>query len=534
MITYRQLWRADPAAWQRAAYGWRRRQPAVERRAAEVAGAAGALRAGWSGPAASAADTRLAGLGDRLDAVGPALCVVDQILSRYAEQLARAKAVLADWVATAGALGLSIDRDGRVGVDPAVTRPDGPTLAGARRVAAGVADALALATEADVDAARQLDAAATAASQGWPARPPATRPPPSALPATVRAWWAGLDDAQRRWLIRHEPARVGRWDGLPAAVRDQANRLLLGRQRAALLAERAALLDSTDPTAVPRLRRLDRLIAGLATVDDRLASPAGPRAYLLALDGGAGRAGDPSAPASTGRVILALGDPDQARRVLTHVPGMGSGLDRVGGELVRTEQVLRRCQQLAPQESTAAVLWLDYPAPAFVDEAASTAPARAGAADLRRFQDGLGVNRDGDPGGLTVLGHSYGSLVVGTAAQAPGLAADNLIFVGSPGVGVDRVDELAVPADRVWATTADNDVIRRATWPQLWPGDRLWHGEDPSGEDFGARVFTGDASGHLGYWAGDNPALDSMARIVLGADHPAGSRPGTGAAVTPR
>ncbi|MFV2008878.1 MULTISPECIES: hypothetical protein [unclassified Micromonospora] len=116
MITYQQLWRADPAAWQRAAYGWRRRQPAVERRAAEVAGSARALRAGWSGPAATAADTRLAGLGDRLDAVGPALCVVDQILSRYAEQLARAKAVLADWVATAGVLGQAIDRDGRIGV----------------------------------------------------------------------------------------------------------------------------------------------------------------------------------------------------------------------------------------------------------------------------------------------------------------------------------------------------------------------------------------------------------------------------------
>ncbi|WP_326551376.1 alpha/beta hydrolase [Micromonospora sp. NBC_01813] len=521
MITYQQLWRADPAAWRVAADAWRRHQPVVERRAAEVTGAAVRLRHDWAGVAASAADGRLAGLRDQLDAVGPALCDVDQILSGYAERLARAKAVLADWVATAGRLGLSIDRHGRVTVDPLVTRPDGPSLAGARQVADGIGQALALAAAADADAARRLDAAATAASQGWPARPPAGRPPPQAGPARVRAWWAGLDDAQRRWLVRHEPAWLGRLDGLPASVRDQANRLLLGRQRSALLAQRAALLDSADPTAVPRLRRVDRLIAGLDAVADRLASPAGPRAYLLAVDGGAG---DPpgrpgSGAGSTGRLILALGDPDAAENVLTHVPGMGSGLDRVGGELVRTEQVLRRCQQLAPQEATAAVLWLDYAAPAFVDEAASAAPARAGAADLRRFQEGLGVNRDGGSAGLTILGHSYGSLVVGTAARDAGLAVESIVFVGSPGVGVDHVDELAVPAEQVWASTAADDVIRHATWPQLWPGDRLWHGQDPSATGFGARVFDGDAAGHLGYWAQDNPALDSMARIVLGDDH---------------
>ncbi|MEK8109345.1 alpha/beta hydrolase [Micromonospora sp. M12] len=47
-----------------------------------------------------------------------------------------------------------------------------------------------------------------------------------------------------------------------------------------------------------------------------------------------------------------------------------------------------------------------------------------------------------------MLGHSYGSLVVGVAAREHGLAADALVFVGSPGVGVSHAAELGVPSGR--------------------------------------------------------------------------------------
>ncbi|MFY1635945.1 alpha/beta hydrolase [Solwaraspora sp. WMMB335] len=515
-ITYRQLWRADPAAWQRAAVAWRRQQPVLARHGDRAATTVDDLRQAWSGTAADAATGQLAGLHERLAAASPALFTVDQILSGYAEQLGRAKSVLATWVGVAGELGLSVDRAGQVRADPAVTRPDGPTLAGARRVAAGIEQALAIATTADTDAARRLDDAATAASQGWPERRPTDRPAPGAGPAAVRSWWDGLDQAEQRWLSRHEPGWVGRLDGLPATARDQANRLLLARQRAALLAERARLLttDAYSATLVPQLRRLDQLLAGLDTVADRLAAGTGPRAYLLALDTG-------TENGAAGRVVVALGDPDRADNVLTHVPGMGSGLDRAVGELDRAQRVQQRCHTLAPQESTAAVLWLDYTAPAFVDEAASAQLAHRGAADLHQFQAGLRAAGQGAPAELTVLGHSYGSLVVGTAAHEPGFAADNVVFVGSPGVGVTRADDLAVPAGQVWASTAPDDAIRLTGLPRWPPGEQLWFGPDPSDPAFGARVFTSDASGHAGYWAADNPALDSMARIVLGTGHQA-------------
>lgn len=133
-----------------------------------------------------------------------------------------------------------------------------------------------------------------------------------------------------------------------------------------------------------------------------------------------------------------------------------------------------------------------------------------------------------------MLGHSYGSLVVGAAARDHGLSADALVFVGSPGVGVDHAGELRTPPGQVWAATAPDDVVRLARPPDelarraalagtpLGPlaealgGHELWFGHDPADPGFGGRRFPSGRYGHAGYWDPDNPALDGMARIVLG------------------
>jgi hypothetical protein len=121
--------------------------------------------------------------------------------------------------------------------------------------------------------------------------------------------------------------------------------------------------------------------------------------------------------------------------------------------------------------------------------------------------------------------------VVGTAARDHGLAADALVFVGSPGVGVAHAAELRLPPGQVWASTAPDDVIRLARPPDelarqallaaspltaSGPGRELWFGHDPAHPGFGGRTFASGRHGHSGYWAADNPALDGMARVVLG------------------
>jgi hypothetical protein len=267
---------------------------------------------------------------------------------------------------------------------------------------------------------------------------------------------------------------------------------------------------------------------GLDALADRLADGDGPRAYLLRLD-----------LAEEGRAVVALGDPDRAANVLTQVPGMTADLASYDKELSRAERVAVRAGELDPATATSAVMWLDYDAPDFVDEAARAGQAEAGAVGLRRFQDGLRASHLDGTARQTVLGHSYGSLVVGSAAARPGLQADSVVFVGSPGVGVNSAT--ALHAGQVWSTTSRSDVIQylpvapRSLLGDLAvtglspgvggllafgrPEDDLWFGTNPSDPKFGAHVFASQPdAGHLGYWDRGRPALDAITNITVGRD----------------
>ncbi|BCL13970.1 alpha/beta hydrolase [Micromonospora sagamiensis] len=548
MNDYVRLWTTDPAAWERAGAAWRGVDALVDRRAAGLSAGAAGLRDAWAGTAAGAAGDRLASLRAELVSVSPVPIEVDQVLTEFATRLRRARARLAGAVTRIDAAGLGVDRNGRVTVPATASVPPGATVgreagpaparvtrpvdraAEAARLSTEIGDALALAEAADREATARLGELTAAARAGWVTPPPAYRPPPGAEPGLVRRWWDGLTPAQRRWLVVHEPARVGRLDGVPSAARDQANRLLLDDHRERLLARRRELLRRVPrgPAELAGVARLDAMLAGLATLTDRLAAPGtgdAPRAYLLGLD-----------PTGDGRAVVALGNPDRADRVLTYVPGMTADLADADGELGRAARVAARATALDPGGETSAVLWLDYDAPDFVHEAYRAGQAEDAAAGLHRFQEGLRVTHEGPPARQTVLGHSYGSLVVGTAAREHGLAADALVFVGSPGVGVDHAADLRMPPGQVWASTAADDVIglvrppvelagRAAVGAALpWlagdvvgrPDDDLWFGRDPTDPGFGGRTFPSGRYGHTGYWDPANPALDGMARVVLG------------------
>ena len=488
-VTYAVLRGTDPDRWRATALAWRRWAALAGALCAEFGPLLAGLRDSWSGSAAEAATARLTALRRRM-AYFRVLCWrADQALSEFAAALARARVLLDRARAAAGHASLKIDDSGtvhgRAGEQEVI-----------RSVSAALGSALTVAAEADTSAAARLGSLA-----GAPPTPAVTSfPACTAGPAEVRRWWEQWTPAERDWLLATEPAALAGADGIPVADRDVANRLLLDDRRLELDRMRAA---GGDPDRIRDLRDgLDRLSA-------RLEDEAGPRAYLVGL--GLDR---------EGRAVVALGDPDRAAHVLTHVPGMTSDLKSLGGELSRAERVAARAGELQPGGPTSAVLWLDYDAPDFVHEAVSPRQARDGAPGLTRFQEALRATHHGEPAHQTVLGHSYGSLVVGRAAAAGGLPADSVVFVGSPGVGVDSAAELRVPADRVWATTSVTDPIRLAAVPGFGlPGlsRDLWFGRDPSEPGFGARVFGSQLdAGHLGYWDTGKPALDALARITLG------------------
>ena len=467
VVSYGQLRAADPGRWRDTAFAWRSWAATAGRWAAELRAHAIRLRTVWTGSAADAATACLAALVRRLNLFRLGCWAADQALSEFAATLTRARSLL-------------------------------PAAPGAGITGDTAGAALTMAARADATAAGRL--AEWAAGD---ATPPVVDPPPcAAAPADVRRWWEGLSPAQRRWLLATEPGGIGARDGVPAAARDLANRLVL------------------DPSPTTRH-------AGLDALRDRLATGDGPRAYLMRLDLG-----------GEGQAVVALGDPDRADNVLTQVPGMTAGLDSYAGELARAERIAVRAGELAPAASTSAIMWLGYDAPDFLDEAASRAPADAGAVGLRRFQDGLRATHDGTPAHQTLLGHSYGSLVVGRAAAEEGLAADSVVFVGSPGVGVESAAELRVPPGQVWASTSRTDIIQWAAVAPRGlaedlvlsravpagallafgrPENDLYFGTNPSDPAFGARVFASPpGAGHLGYWDTGGSALDALANIAVG------------------
>lgn len=94
--------------------------------------------------------------------------------------------------------------------------------------------------------------------------------------------------------------------------------------------------------------------------------------------------------------------------------------------------------------------------------------------------------------------------------------------MGSPGVGVATAAELGIDPHHVWATRADNDIIRRV------PDG--WFGNDPTDPDFGGQTFHSNPGetemrAHSGYWK-DEEALDGMAEIITGTHEDGMHAPG--------
>jgi hypothetical protein len=514
-VTYSRLRVTDPQRWWAAALVWRRWAALAGALGAELGPPADRLRTAWSGAAGRAAVALLAAFRRRI-ALFRVLCWrADQALSEFAAALARARDLLDRARGRAGGAGLVIDDLGTVhGRSPQLPA-----------VVADLAAAVELAARADQDTATRLAALTAVAAQpatAWQAGPRLTGPPPAGSPdrpdcadgpVEVRRWWDSLGQSERDWLLATEPGWLAATAGIPAADRDVANRLLLDDQRAAL--------QDRDGNRARSLR------AGLAELSARIDDDGALRPYLIGLD-----------LEKDGRAVVALGDPDRARHVLTHVPGMTTDLESAGSELTRAGRLAARATEMTPAEAVSAVMWLDYDAPDFLHEAWSDRQARDGAEELRRFQESLRATHEGPPAHQTVLGHSYGSVVVGAAAAGP-LEADDVVFVGSPGTGVNSVAELTVPADRVWATTSSSDVIQYAAvspgsllrdlplagsvpaaGPLLAfgrPERDLWFGTNPSDSGFGGRVFASQPdAGHLGYWDPGRPALDGLAGIVTG------------------
>jgi hypothetical protein len=263
-----------------------------------------------------------------------------------------------------------------------------------------------------------------------------------------------------------------------------------------------------------------------------------------------------------GRAIISFGNPDTATDISAYVPGMTSNPGSLGpgygvtdgtNEAENALNTWRAAQAHEPPGHTAAsIVWLGYDAPPIDPSGASTARADAGAPAYANFVTGLRTtNASGQCPHITSIGHSYGSLLVGEATRmstqpgSPYTPPDDAVFIGSPGVGVDKASDLGLPPGHVWdGAAADDpithlpskgDVVAGAVAGPLGPvltntvdPHRLWYGRDPASSDFGANRFTvNDLGGetwnnpvgpHTKYLSPTigGPSLNNIGNIVAG------------------
>ncbi|MFC0597592.1 alpha/beta hydrolase [Streptomyces palmae] len=445
------------------------------------------LRETQSGEAATAACERLAQVQQNFQYVYTECALIETVLTGLAAELESSRRTLTHALDDARQLGFTVLDDGGVGYpaagtpDPGGSLPEGGVVRGrqprfdvfghkgdypsgdnpneerARALADTIWSALNEAgaindqykdaieklkaqqglrldsgTWADVSG--DMAAVHTAAEDAMKSQIPIDKPPAGRL-----EWWNGLDQEAKTELLAAYPDVIGNMDGIPSAVRDQANREYL-----------PILIAKLEAKAPTDAKARDQL-AALREIDRKLTSGDVPPMFLL----GVGDQGN-------GRAIVAFGqDPDTAKNVSTTVLGMNTSLDEsfAKNDLKGAFDVASGARVLDP--SSASIVWLGYDAPQNFDTVQSPSLAERAAPTLTSFMNGLvTTHQEGDPH-VTVIGHSYGSLVVGKASQLPGHipGADDIILVGSPGIGVDRAEDLGVPTGHVWVGAADNDII---------------------------------------------------------------------------
>jgi len=440
------------------------------------------------------------------------------------------------------------------------TTPVNPHAAAAQAIADRIAKAVREATEADDKWAPQIrklkaDDDLTVSSADWADAQKDTRgtakdaqhyfdqhvthPPKHGSPRDNAEWWKHLSKEDRDAYISLHPDSVGAMDGIPSDVRDEANRAVLSEKQGEYQQRLAhyppePLKWTTDPQGrrVPTREwqkwnagklRLQHGLKGMNGIQqrfDRTGEDGLPEAYLLGFD--------PESK-TDGKVILANGNPDTADHTGIYVPGTKTKFANAGdpdAEFHRSEQLWKQSHALSPHQKVSTITWFDYNAPDDVTtESTKPGYAQDGAPALQRYLEGNRAAHEyatGHPGHTTLVGHSYGSTLIGETAKyaqqhGTQLPADDVVVAGSPGMQVGHAKDLGIGAHHVWAMEGqgDDDIVTEGGRSAgLGQHDRI-----PTDRDFGGHVLASDAKNHGAYWDSGSTSLHNQAAVVTGHNH---------------
>lgn len=374
-------------------------------------------------------------------------------------------------------------------------------------------------------------------------------PQPNWSPSQNAAWWNSLPEDRKKYLIDHCPDDIRHLDGLPAAARDQANRNALeGYVDANGKKHQGALKDAEQALEQAQLaydiadkkqanNKADGYVAA-AKADAQIELERAKAAYedLKAIREQTAndvRASKGLAPAylldfnydkeyNRTTAIVSSGNPDTATHVSTLVPGIGTNVRGDLGKYVAANDRLRAqtAHAGADPNNVATISYLGYVAPKNDGlnniQAADIGYANRAAPGLARFEEGLRANAEANHHKFTntLVTHSYGSTTGGKAAalMAPG-TVDRLILTGSPGGGVQSIDEYNVPREHVYESSIPEGDAVQGIGPDAYYGKNPRHLE-------GITHLSGDATDAKDYW---RPRIPETS---LTGDHPAEIRTG--------
>lgn len=361
-------------------------------------------------------------------------------------------------------------------------------------------------------------------------------PQPNWSPSQNAAWWNSLSYERQQFLIDRRPDDIRHLDGLPAQARDKANKHAFdgylhadGTYRVGAFEESKAELSTameeydkakkeyfkaaseTSTSRIPaglrakfaqadaRLKAAQEAYDDLSAIrrqtnDTERAKSGLPPAYLLDFDY------DGKFKRTT--AIVSSGNPDTATHVSTFVPGIGTNVrESLGMYMDINERIKQQTAHVGVNPNNVATIsYLGYVAPRNDDlnivQAANIGFADRAAPKLAQFEEGLraSANANGHTFTNTLLTHSYGSTTGGKSAtlMAPG-TVDRLILTGSPGSGVQSIDEYNVPKEHVYVSAVPHgDAVEGL-------GSIIGYGKDPQ-ELEGITHLSGDASDSKDYW----------------------------------
>jgi len=543
-ITLADIDRWDPSAVREVSTALGKRGASAD----EVRGGLGKLPmiATWQGSGGDAARAALDKLSKHLAAHADEMAAIASATNKSADEIEAVKETLKGIYRDARSEGFSIDpATGTVTpLEPERVKNDPVYWIEQKDLETRIAKVLTDANTADADLARALTQAGNDATGPVEERPDvrAQMANPPSDPQQFEDLWNKLSPEEKDWMYDQDHS-IGNHPGMPFDPPDhlgrdhynrqhlpelQANAQAQVDQLARAHPDWAASGDQFPYSVTPqqysqyadwktKWDAANHTLNGYKSVDSTLHSKDGIPRMLGFID-------------DQGHAAVSIGNPDTATHTATLVPGTGQDLAAFEGannkSMKMYDAAIQADQTL--KGHLAVTTWMGYDRPMDLIEAGSTDPARNGAGALDSYLSGVQASHQGPPSIDTVIGHSYGSTLVGAAASGGHhLPVENIIGVGSPGMLVGNMSELSLdPGGNVYASRAQNDIIQAAVGTVLGP--------DPTWPGFGAvalEASPGPATGppelnipsiaaHSSYWDIGNPALADMGAIIAGKPPP--------------